>query len=102
VAEDGSRPVACGLLYAHRHTGLMRTGLVLPEARGHGLQRALIDARARLAGELGCQLLASHTVRGSHSERNVEQMGLAPVWAYDVYRFEPHDDPSPDLTERRA
>ena len=49
VVEAAGEPVACGLLSIHKKVGQLRTGLVLPEARGRGLQRALIRERARFA-----------------------------------------------------
>jgi MOSC domain-containing protein YiiM/GNAT superfamily N-acetyltransferase len=101
VAEEGGRPVGCGALYVHRKVGLLRTGIVQPRVRGRGLQGSLIAARARLAAELGCTLLTSQAPPGSSSERNLVRMGFRRVATRSVYRFDPGEDPVPDLTERR-
>src|SRR4051794_13006606 len=52
MAESAGRPVATGLLSIAHSVGMLRTGIVVPEARGHGLQRALIRARFERAAEL--------------------------------------------------
>jgi MOSC domain-containing protein YiiM/GNAT superfamily N-acetyltransferase len=102
VAERDGRPVACAALHEHRKAGLLRTGVVLPEARGQGLQRALIAARARLARELGCDLLVAEAPPGSVSARNLEAMGFGQIAVRGVYRFDPGADPAPQVTERAA
>jgi hypothetical protein len=102
VAEEGGRPVACGALYVHRKVGLLRTGIVQPQVRGRGLQRALIGARARLAAELGCDLLTSQAPPDETSERNLMRTGFRRIATRDVYRFDPADDQVPALTERRS
>ncbi len=99
VAEMDGRPVGCGALYVHKKVGLLRTGIVQPEVRGRGLQRALISVRARLAAELGCDLLTSQTPPDSTSERNLVRMGFHRVAIKNVYRFDPADDPVPEVTE---
>ncbi len=101
VAEIDGRPVGCGALYVYKKVGLLRTGIVQPEVRDRGLQRALIAARARLAAELGCDLLTSQAPPDSASERNLLRMGFHRVATKNVYRFDPADDPVPELTERR-
>ena len=102
VAEEEGRAVGCGALYVYKKVGLLRTGIVQPEVRRRGLQRALIAARARLAGELGCDLLTSQAPPDSTSERNLVRMGFGRIAGRSVYRFDPADDPAPELTERRS
>lgn len=102
VAEQNGQPVACGALYVHGKVGLLRTGIVQPGMRGRGLQRALIAARARLAAELGCDLLSSQAPPDGTSERNLVRMGFHRVVTRNVYRFDSADDPAPELTERHA
>ena len=41
-----------------------------------GIQRALIDARSRLAAEHGCDLVAAWALAGAHSSANLERAGL--------------------------
>jgi MOSC domain-containing protein YiiM/GNAT superfamily N-acetyltransferase len=102
VAEESGRPVGCGALYINKKVGLLRTGVVQPAVRGRGLQRALIAARARLAAELGCDLLTSQAPPDSTSERNLVRMGFRRIGGRSVYRFDPGDDPAPEITERNA
>lgn len=89
VAEEAGRPIATGSLHVHRHVGLLRAMHVVPEARGRGLQRALIAARARSAAEHGCDVVASFAEPDSASERNLLRMGLERAGFRDVYRFDP-------------
>ena len=102
LAERHGRPVATGLLSTHRRVGLMRTGTVLPEYRGRGLQRALIRERIRLAIEDGCDLIAAHTGLDSLSEHNVTAAGLRRIATRDMYTFDPTADPTPSVSERVA
>jgi GNAT superfamily N-acetyltransferase len=102
VAEEDGHPVGCGALYVLTKVGLLRTGIVQPEVRGRGLQRALIAARARLAAELGCDLLISQSQPDGTSERNLLRMGFRRITTRNIYRFDPAADPVPELTERRS
>jgi MOSC domain-containing protein YiiM/GNAT superfamily N-acetyltransferase len=88
VAEEGGVAVGAGTLHTHKRVGLLRAGMVVPSARGRGVQRALICARARLAEELGCDLVTSQAEPGSASERNLQRMGFERVWVRPVYRFD--------------
>jgi len=89
AARAGDQVVAVGMLHIHGKVGLLRGGVVLPEWRGRGIQRALIAARAGLARELGCDTISSHAAPGSVSERNLLRMGLEQLTIRDVYRFDP-------------
>ena len=71
VAELDGRAVGAGSLHTHHHVGWLRAGVVLPEARGRGIQRALIRERAALAGELGCDLIGASANAGGVSARNL-------------------------------
>jgi MOSC domain-containing protein YiiM len=102
VAEEDGHAVGCGALYTHKKVGLLRTGIVQPEVRGRGLQRSLIGARARLASELGCDLLVSQAPPDGTSERNLIRMGFRRIATRNVYRFDPADDPAPGLTDRHS
>ena len=50
-------------------SAMLRTGTVLPEFRGHGLQRALICERIRLAMADGCDLVTAMTGVDEHLRR---------------------------------
>ncbi len=89
AAQAGDRVVAVGMLHIYGKVGLLRGGVVLPEWRGRGIQRALIAARARLAQELGCDTVSSQAAPDTVSARNLARMGLATVAVRDVYRFDP-------------
>ena len=51
-----------------------------------GIQRALIDARSRLAAEHGCDLVAAWALAGAHSSANLERAGLARIGQRVVVR----------------
>jgi MOSC domain-containing protein YiiM/GNAT superfamily N-acetyltransferase len=88
VAEIGGRPVGNAALHATAKTGWMRAAIVAPEARGRGIQRALISARARLAAELGCTLVGASAESGEVSARNLERAGLRVVGRRSNYVYE--------------
>jgi GNAT superfamily N-acetyltransferase len=49
---------------------------VLPERRGRGIQRALVEARLAWARARGCDLAASATLAGTASQRTLERAGF--------------------------
>jgi GNAT superfamily N-acetyltransferase len=85
VAELGGRIVAAGSLHVHKKVGWLRATAVLSEARGRGIQRALIAARAVAAAEQGATLVGSAAVPGSTSERNLREMGLVGLATRGTY-----------------
>lgn len=89
AARAGDQVVAVGTLHVHGKVGLLRSGVILPEWRGRGIQRALIAARARLAAELGCDWVTSQAVPDSISQRNLSRSGMESLLVRDVYRFDP-------------
>lgn len=95
VAEEGGIPVGAGMLHVHRRVGLMRAGMVVPRARGRGIQRALLSERTRLADELGCDVVTSQATPGSASGRNLTRMGLRQIWRRPVYRYDGTTGPAP-------
>jgi GNAT superfamily N-acetyltransferase len=76
VGTFDDRVVAAASLYEAGGVGWQSWASVAPEARGRGIQRALIDARSRLADEHGCDLVAAWAVAGAHSSANLERAGL--------------------------
>lgn len=100
VAEEAGASVASGMLVRHRKVGGLMMGVVHPEARGRGIQRSLIAARAAAARADGCDLLAVDAVRDSISERNLRAMGFERLRVARTWRFDPAHDPAPHLTER--
>ena len=89
LAELDGVPVATGSLHVRRGVGWLRAANVIRAARGRGIHRALIAARARAAAEAGCELVAAEAHPGSVSERNLRSIGLAPIARYGLYRAEP-------------
>ena len=91
VAERGGQVVGAASLHVHRRTGWLRAATVVPEARGLGIQRALIDARLAHAARLGCDLAGSLAEAGGVSAANLERRGFAEVALRRRYRIEPPD-----------
>lgn len=52
----------------------------LPGFRGRGVQTALLEARLRRAGELGCELAMSLAQPGSGSQRNITRQGFRTLY----------------------
>jgi MOSC domain-containing protein YiiM/GNAT superfamily N-acetyltransferase len=100
LGESRGKPVAAGLIFIHKKVALLRTGTVQPEARGHGLQRALIRARLRIALDEGCDVVAAHAVLDGISQGNLLACGLRQIATRDIYLFNPADDHVPSTTER--
>jgi GNAT superfamily N-acetyltransferase len=100
AAEEGGRPIAAAALVRHRKVGSLVMGVVHPDARGRGIQRALIAARAEAARADGCDLLVSEADADTVSERNLLAMGFERLRLRRVWRFDPANDPAPATTER--
>lgn len=89
VAELDGRPVGTGSLHTHHQVGWLRAGIVLPEARGRGIQRALIRERAAHARQLGCDIIGASANAGGVSARNLERIGARIVAVRGRYRIGP-------------
>jgi MOSC domain-containing protein YiiM/GNAT superfamily N-acetyltransferase len=89
VAELDGRPVGVGSLHSHHRVGWLRAGVVLPDARGRGIQRALIRERAAHALRLGCDIIGASANAGGVSARNLERVGARIVAVRGRYRIEP-------------
>jgi MOSC domain-containing protein YiiM/GNAT superfamily N-acetyltransferase len=87
AALDG-RDVAVAASFTRRRVVWLGAGGVLPEARGRGIQRALIAERVRRGVEAGAhRALATADVR-SISASNLEALGLGHIWTRGSYRFD--------------
>lgn len=64
----------------------------LMDFRGRGVQTALLHERLRRAKELGCDLVMSLALPGSHSQRNITRMGLQTL--YTRVKFEKQPQPA--------
>ena len=98
VAEEGGRIVGVSSLHISRHVGWLRGAAVMPEARGRGLQRALIAARVRLAAERGCDLVGAWAEEGGRSASNLERMGLRQIGIREHYSYVPAGVEAPAIT----
>jgi MOSC domain-containing protein YiiM/GNAT superfamily N-acetyltransferase len=89
LAEVDDRPVANGVLTTAGGVGWLRGAVVVPAARGGGIQRALIRERVRLAAELGCDTVAAWAGVSTASARNLDRMGFRQVGRREQYRYRP-------------
>jgi MOSC domain-containing protein YiiM/GNAT superfamily N-acetyltransferase len=89
IASLDGRDVAAAATFLRRRVAWLGGGVVLPEARGRGIQRALIAERARLAADAGCRKVLATADVGSVSAANLELMGLANIWTRALYRLDP-------------
>lgn len=62
---------------------------VLPEFRGRGIQRALIDARIEHGRESGARFVCIHSAPGIATERNARRAGMELVYAKAVLERRP-------------
>jgi len=76
LGELDGRTVAAGSIQLTDAGTWISWAAVLPEARGRGIQRAMIAARARLAEELGEAWIAAWALSGEHSSANLARAGL--------------------------
>jgi N-acetylglutamate synthase-like GNAT family acetyltransferase len=89
LAEIDGRPVGVSSLHTHAKSGWLRGAAVVPDARGRGIQRAMISARVALAIEHGCDLVGAWAEPDKFSSANLEQLGLRQVGTRDHYRYKP-------------
>lgn len=88
AALDG-RDVAVAALFNRRRVGWLGGAAVLPEARGRGIQRALILDRVRRAAEAGSTRVMATADVGSPSAATLEALGIRRIWSRGLYRFDP-------------
>jgi MOSC domain-containing protein YiiM/GNAT superfamily N-acetyltransferase len=88
AALDG-RDVAAAATFTRRRVAWLGGGAVLPEARGRGIQRALIAERARLGADAGSRTITATAEVGTVSARNLEALGMRRIWTRALYRVDP-------------
>lgn len=82
IAYDGDAPVGTGLLAVAGEMGWLASGATLPEARGRGVQAAMIARRVRDAIAFGCSWMTVETREPPDpSYRNVERAGFQLAYA---------------------
>ncbi len=89
VAALDGRDVAASALFNRRRTAWLGAGTVLPEARGAGIQRALIGDRVRRSAEAGSRTVLSTADINTISAGNLEYFGIRRIWTRAHYRVEP-------------
>ena len=89
IAEIDGVVVANASLHVSGKTGWMRGAVVAPEARGRGIQRALIAARARAAQEAGCELVGASAEPGEISALNLASTGMRRFGTRSNYIYDP-------------
>ena len=87
------RTGAAAILTTREEVGYLALAGTLPEFRGRGCQRALIDARIAAAAEAGCTLIVATAEFGSVSHRNLERAGLRVACTKPVLRLTPVAEP---------
>jgi GNAT superfamily N-acetyltransferase len=88
IASLDGRDVAIAGSFTRRRTVWLGGGAVLPEARGRGIQRALIAERIRRGVEAGAHRVFATADAGSVSAANLEALGLRHIWTRASYRFD--------------
>jgi GNAT superfamily N-acetyltransferase len=81
MAFERDKPVGTAAIYMEGEWAQFGYATVLPEARGRGIQAALIAARVRAAHESGCRLASMETAeetleKPGYSLRNARKMGF--------------------------
>jgi GNAT superfamily N-acetyltransferase len=83
---DGA-PVATAVLRCDGGVALLAGASTVPEARGHGAQRALLDARINMGTAQGCDLAMICAEPGSASQRNAEREGFRIAYTRTKWRL---------------
>ena len=76
LAELDGIPAAAGALNLGDGAALLAGASTITEARRHGAQLALLDARLRFAAANGCDLAMMCAAPGSSSQRNAQRNGF--------------------------
>jgi GNAT superfamily N-acetyltransferase len=76
-ADLDGRPSGGAAMSIREGVALLYGDSTLPEARGRGLQQALIRHRVTLAAEAGCDWVMACVIPGSGSHRNYERAGFS-------------------------
>lgn len=69
-------PIATAVLRCDGGVALLAGASTVPEARRHGAQRALLEARMKMAAGQGCDLAMMCAEPGGASQRNAEREGF--------------------------
>jgi ribosomal protein S18 acetylase RimI-like enzyme len=89
IASLDGRDVAVSALFNRRRVGWLGAGTVLPEARGRGIQRALIADRVRRAAAAGSTRILATAEIDTVSAANLDRFGIRRIWTRGHYRVPP-------------
>jgi MOSC domain-containing protein YiiM/GNAT superfamily N-acetyltransferase len=89
IAWQDGRAVGAAATFMRRRVAWLGAGTVLPNARGRGIQRALIADRARAAETVGCRRVMATAELDDVSAANLTAMGMPRIWSRTHYRFDP-------------
>ena len=89
VAYLGGKPVGAASLHTHHRVGWLCAASVLAQARGRGVQRELLAARAERASALRCDVIGAAAVEGGASAENVRRLGFRRIGTRRAYRYDP-------------
>jgi GNAT superfamily N-acetyltransferase len=89
IASVAGRDVAASAMFNRRRVAWLGAGTVLPEARGAGIQRALIADRVRRAAAAGSTKVLSTAEINTIWAANLEFFGIRRIWTRGHYRVEP-------------
>ena len=88
IASLEGRDVAASALFTRRRVAWLGAGTVLPEARGRGIQRALIADRIRRGLEAGSTRVLATAELDSISAANLEALGIPRIWNRGHFRVD--------------
>jgi len=76
LVELNGQPIAAAALTIHRRVALLAGASTVPEWRGRGAQRMLLESRLHYALRAGCDLAMVCAEPGSASQRNSERQAF--------------------------
>ena len=89
IASLHGRDVAAAAMFLRRRVAWIGAGTVLPEARGAGIQRALIADRVRRAAAAGSTRVLSTAEINTISAANLEFFAIRRIWTRAHHRVAP-------------
>jgi MOSC domain-containing protein YiiM/GNAT superfamily N-acetyltransferase len=98
IGSIDGRDIAASALFNRRRVAWLGAGTVLPEARGRGIQRALIADRVRRAADAGSRRVMATAEIDTRSAANLEQFGIHRIWTRGHLRVDPADPADPVRT----
>jgi len=101
IAVVDGRDVAATAMFVRRRVAAIGPTVVLPAARGRGIQRALIVDRARRAAAAGARVIHATAGLDGPSARNLERFGIHRIWTRGLARVDPVVHPEPAGRMRR-